>query len=263
MLPDQGEMSPHAPDGTPLIDKSVSLNETWAAMEDLLATGKVKTIGICNMIQSEVEQILKTAKHKPDIMQMEVGRLSLLLPLQHFLQALTPPPLLFAKIHPYLQQGPYVKWLQAQGIVVTAYSPFGNLNPTFAVKDEGKIINHPVILDIAESMSSPIFDGQQGRLLNTLSPPHMCCTLEYGKTPAQVVLSWGVNHDLSVIPKSTNPKRLEENLGVFNIEPADLAKLDGIDKNIRYNDASEDFGYSFFSSEKSADVVKKQMLKGL
>lgn len=92
MLPDQGEMSPHAPDGTPLIDKSVSLNETWAAMEDLLATGKVKTIGICNMIQSEVEQILKTAKHKPDIMQMEVGRLPLLLPLQHLLQALTPPP---------------------------------------------------------------------------------------------------------------------------------------------------------------------------
>lgn len=67
---------------------------------------------------------------------------------------------------------------------------------------------------------------------------------EYGKTPAQVVLSWGANHQISVVPKSTNEKRLKENIGIFELEADDLVKLDGIDKNIRYNDASEDFGYS-------------------
>ena len=55
------------------------------------------------------------------------------------------------QIHPYLQQLDFVKWLQAQGIAVTAYSPFGNLNPTFSVKDEGKIVDHPVVLEIAQS----------------------------------------------------------------------------------------------------------------
>ena len=108
---------------------------------------------------------------------------------------------------------------------------------------------------------------------------------EYGKTPAQVVLSWGANHDIAVVPKSTNEKRLKENIGIFELETDDLAKLDKIDKAIRYNDASEDFGYScgprpasfrlapfadfdprrfsFFSNEKAPELVKKQMLKDL
>lgn len=127
MLPNKGEMSPHAPDGTPLIDITVSLNDTWAAMEKLLDTGKVKSIGISNMIQSEVEQILKTAKHKPDSIQIEAcpsdpcfEPFGLRADLNY------PEP----QLHPYLQQGKYVKWLQSKGIAVTAYSPFGNLNPS-------------------------------------------------------------------------------------------------------------------------------------
>jgi len=129
MLPNKGEMSPHGPDGTPLIDKSVSLNETWAAMEKLLDTGKVKSIGVSNMIQSEVEQILKTAKHKPDSIQIEVRRFGRPGFRRMGLRAdliIFP----FPQLHPYLQQGKYVKWLQSQGIAVTAYSPFGNLNPS-------------------------------------------------------------------------------------------------------------------------------------
>jgi len=42
-----------------------------------------------------------------------------------------------------------------------------------------------------------------------------------------------------------------------------LKKLDAIDLNIRYNDASEAFGYPFFSNEKDAELVKKQMVAPL
>jgi hypothetical protein len=65
MLPGKSEMSPKGEDGKPLVDRSVSLSDTWAAMEKLLEGGKVKNIGISNMIQSEVEEILKGAKHGP------------------------------------------------------------------------------------------------------------------------------------------------------------------------------------------------------
>lgn len=60
------ELIPKKEDGTPLVDTEVTLGQTWAAMEKLLEGGKVKNIGISNMIQSEVEEILKTAKHVPD-----------------------------------------------------------------------------------------------------------------------------------------------------------------------------------------------------
>jgi alcohol dehydrogenase (NADP+) len=66
---------------------------------------------------------------------------------------------------------------------------------------------------------------------------------------------------LQVIPKSSNPKRIKENLDIFTLDSDDLEKLDGINKNLRYNDASEVFGYPFFSNEKDAELVKKQMVE--
>lgn len=36
MLPNKGALSPQSPEGVPLVDRSVTLGQTWAAMEDLL-----------------------------------------------------------------------------------------------------------------------------------------------------------------------------------------------------------------------------------
>ncbi|HWL90360.1 MAG TPA: aldo/keto reductase [Actinomycetota bacterium] len=41
---------------------------------------------------------------------------------------------------------------------------------------------------------------------------------EYGKTPAQVVLHWHVQLGLVVIPRTSDPSRLRENLDVFDLE---------------------------------------------
>ncbi|QRV74921.1 aldo/keto reductase family protein [Ceratobasidium sp. AG-Ba] len=204
------ELIPKDEHGVPLVDTEVTHNQTWSAMEALLETGKVRNIGLSNFTKSEVENVLKSAVHKPDFIQLE--------------------------IHPYLQQTEYVKWLQGQGIVVEAYSPFGNLNPVYSVGSEGRIIDKPEVKKIAE---------------------------KYGKTPSQVVLSWGVAHNLVILPKSVNEARIKENLGIFDYDAEDTKAIDAINLNLRYNDASTDFGYVFFSDEKSAAKIAEQSLTNL
>ncbi len=52
-----------------------------------------------------------------------------------------------------------------------------------------------------------------------------------GRTPAQVLIRWGLQHNLVVIPKSTHRKRIEENARVFDfrLSAADMAELDALD----------------------------------
>lgn len=56
-----------------------------------------------------------------------------------------------------------------------------------------------------------------------------------GRTPAQVVLRWHIQHGLSVIPKSTRKDRLAENFEVldFALSDQDMAALDALDRGHR------------------------------
>jgi alcohol dehydrogenase (NADP+) len=102
-----------------------TLTQTWAAMEKLVDTGKVKNIGVSNFSKAELQKLLKTAKIKPAVHQLET--------------------------HPYLQQQSFIDWHKEQGIHVIAYSPFGNQNDIY---DSGSkvdtLIKHPVIKKIAK-----------------------------------------------------------------------------------------------------------------
>ena len=40
----------------------------------------------------------------------------------------------------------------------------------------------------------------------------------HNKTPAQIVLRWGVQRGTAVVPKTTQPERLRENLALFDFE---------------------------------------------
>jgi diketogulonate reductase-like aldo/keto reductase len=53
-----------------------------------------------------------------------------------------------------------------------------------------------------------------------------------GRTPAQVLLRWCVQHDVPVIPKSTHRERIEENAQIFDFEltDADMAEFDALDR---------------------------------
>jgi alcohol dehydrogenase (NADP+) len=124
--------------------------------------------------------------------------------------------------HPWLQQRSFVDWHKSKGIHVTHYSPFGNQNEIYSSKAQiGKLIDEPVLAEIGK---------------------------KYNKSSAQVALAWGVTQGHSVLPKSKTPSRIKANLeGDFHLSDEDMKKIQGIDKKLRFNDSSADFGRDFFT----------------
>ena len=60
----------------------------------------------------------------------------------------------------------------------------------------------------------------------------------HSKTPAQVLLRWGLQSGTSVIPKTSKAERLAENLDVFDFSLSDneMESIATLDRNQRFND---------------------------
>jgi diketogulonate reductase-like aldo/keto reductase len=84
----------------------VDLQKKWAQMEDVLASGKAKAIGVSNYLKKDLDATLQTAKVLPAINQIE--------------------------FNPYLQHGDLVQYQILKGIRVAAYGP---LVPVVKAKD--------------------------------------------------------------------------------------------------------------------------------
>lgn len=84
--------------------------------------------------------------------------------------------------------------------------------------------------DIAVTSWSPL---ARGRLLDDQTLKGIA--EKYGKTTAQVIIRWHLQHDLIVIPKSVTPERIKENADIFDFEltAEDLANIDSLNKNER------------------------------
>lgn len=124
--------------------------------------------------------------------------------------------------HPWLQQQAFTAFHKSKGIHVQQYSPFGNQNEIYSSgQNIGKLIEDPTIVEIAK---------------------------KYGKNGAQVALAWGIAQGHSVLPKSKTPDRIRSNLaGDFKLEKEDLDKLSAVDKKLRFNDPSGNFGWDFYT----------------
>ena len=111
------------------------------------------------------------------------------------------------EVHPYFVQPDVQAFGAEHGILTQAWSPIGGI--TF-YRDSGhsSALQDPIILGIAQA---------------------------HGKSPAQVMLRWGLQHGRSVIPKSTKPARIAENIDVFDFELAadEMAAIDGLDTGRR------------------------------
>lgn len=71
---------------------------------------------------------------------------------------------------------------------------------------------------------------------------------KYGKSGAQTALAWGIAHGRTVIPKSKTESRIKDNFdGDFKLEPADVKKIDALDKKLRFNDPSGNFQWNFYA----------------
>ena len=60
----------------------------------------------------------------------------------------------------------------------------------------------------------------------------------HGRTPAQIVLRWAIQRGTSVVPKTTRPERLRENLALhdFELSAEEMAAISALNRNRRFND---------------------------
>lgn len=60
---------------------------------------------------------------------------------------------------------------------------------------------------------------------------------KYNKTPAQIALRWNIDQDTMVIPKSIHPKRLKENIDIFDfaLDASDMHALASLDRKERFS----------------------------
>ena len=62
-----------------------------------------------------------------------------------------------------------------------------------------------------------------------------------GKTPAQVLLRWGIERKMSIIPKSTKVHRMKENIDIldFSLTKEDMDQLNSLERGRRFNDPGD------------------------
>ena len=79
-----------------------------------------------------------------------------------------------------------------------------------------------------------------GSVLGDADARHVAEVLaaKHGVSPAQIILRWNVQRGVAVIPKSSKPERLAQNLALFGLEltPAEMDAISGLDQHRRFND---------------------------
>ena len=66
---------------------------------------------------------------------------------------------------------------------------------------------------------------------------------EVGRTSAQVLLRWGLQHGFVVLPRSKTPARIRENAAIFDfsLTPQQVAELDALDDGFFAYEDPEDY----------------------
>ncbi|WP_426704632.1 aldo/keto reductase [Staphylococcus shinii] len=102
------------------------------------------------------------------------------------------------EFHPYLLQSSLNRYLEVQNIHMESWSPLMN----------AQILEDETVNEVAN---------------------------EVGKSPAQVIIRWNIEHSVVVIPKSVTPSRIEENIDVFDfaLTAEQIEKLDNLNEERR------------------------------
>ena len=134
------------------------------------------------------------------------------------------PAVLQIEAHPYLSQEKLLRFCGEVKIAVTAFSPLGAQSYfSLGMADETEsLLQHSLIHEVAACQH---------------------------RTPAQVLLRWGIQRGTAVVPKSANFGRLKENLGVFDFElsEAEMRSISRLNRNRSFNDPG-DFGEKAFNT---------------
>jgi aldehyde reductase len=110
------EQDPRDQNGNVIYDSSVTLLDTWRAMESLVDGGKCRAIGLADITLDKLLPIYESAKIKPAVVQVEA--------------------------HPYLPETELLEFCKEKGIVLLAFAPLGHGIRPGPLED-------PVVLSIA------------------------------------------------------------------------------------------------------------------
>ncbi|WP_139194346.1 aldo/keto reductase [Bacillus sp. MUM 13] len=110
------------------------------------------------------------------------------------------------ELHPRLSQEEIREFCKKHDIKAEAWGPLG----------QGNLLEEPTISHIAE---------------------------KHGKTPAQILIRWHLQHGIVVIPKSVTPSRIEQNAQVFDFELSmeEMNKIDALNMNERFGKNPDEF----------------------
>lgn len=110
------------------------------------------------------------------------------------------------ELHPHLIQQKNRDFAKQHNIAITSWSPLGR----------GRVLEDEVIVKLGE---------------------------KYGKSAAQVIIRWHLQHDLIVIPKSVKEVRIQQNADVFDFEltTEDMQAIDMLNQGERYGSHPDTF----------------------
>lgn len=120
------------------------------------------------------------------------------------------------ELHPYLTQQQLLRFCREETIGVTGFSPLGSLSYVSIgmAREDESVLEEPVVREAA---------------------------VRHDRTPAQIVLRWGVQRGTVIVPKTSRPERLRENLAIFDFQlsNAEMEALNALNRNRRFNDPSD------------------------
>ena len=113
------------------------------------------------------------------------------------------PQIMQIECHPYAQRKHWQERCAAEGIQIECWFPLGGRD------SKGEILRDPVINEIAQA---------------------------HGKSAAQVIIRWHIQEGFSVIPGSSNPAHIKENIDVldFALSNVEMQRIRALDKEARY-----------------------------
>jgi alcohol dehydrogenase (NADP+) len=111
---------PRDENGNVIYDEGINLMDTWKAMESLMDGGECKAIGLSDVSLDQLQEIFKSARIKPAVVQVES--------------------------HPYLPQTELLEFCNGNGIVMLAFAPLGH-----GIKPG--VLEDPAIVAIAQRVN--------------------------------------------------------------------------------------------------------------
>ena len=129
--------------------------DTWRAMEELYEAGKIRAIGLSNFLPQHIENLLQNGKIAPMVNQIE--------------------------FHPGHTQEATVRYCQAHGIQVQAWSPMGRT----------RVLKDPLVQELAQNP---------------------------GVSAAQICLRYAVQRQIIPLPKASSMERMKQNQDLFSFE---------------------------------------------